>query len=141
MPMPRSVTRRKRNGQIVFIASVEPAKYTLRELTRAALRDSARLLMTRIHREVEKIAKGIPDPGHLILITYNCQDKLRVLKLFQNFGEQRVREVIQAGLEIDYYMQLKSIYEHADSSLLEFSITSLAKEESVLLKFKQMIKS
>ncbi|MCZ8239987.1 MAG: hypothetical protein O9346_17010 [Leptospiraceae bacterium] len=90
---------------------------------------------------VEKIAKGIPDPGHLILITYNCQDKLRVLKLFQNFGEQRVREVIQAGLENDYYMQLKSIYEHADSSLLEFSITSLAKEESVLLKFKQMIKS
>lgn len=90
---------------------------------------------------VEKIAKGIPDPSHLILITYNCQDKLRVLKLFQNFGEQRVREVIQAGLENDYYMQLKSIYEHADSSLLEFSITSLAKEESVLLKFKQMIKS
>jgi HK97 gp10 family phage protein len=58
MPMPRSVTRRKRNGQIRFISNVEPAKYTLRELTRAALRDSARVLMTRIHAEVEKIAKG-----------------------------------------------------------------------------------
>ena len=43
MPMPRSVTRINRNG-VRFISNVDQAEYTLRELSRAALKDVAKLL-------------------------------------------------------------------------------------------------
>jgi hypothetical protein len=88
---------------------------------------------------VEKIAKAIPNPEHLIMITYNCQDKGRVLNLFQNFGEQKVREVVQMGVKDELYAQFKSIYEHANTTLIEFTRLALKDEPNDLLKFDKMI--
>jgi hypothetical protein len=41
---------------------------------------------------VDKIARGIPNPDHLIQITYNCQDKARVLNLFQNLVKNEFKK-------------------------------------------------
>jgi hypothetical protein len=88
---------------------------------------------------VDKIARGIPSPDHLIQITYNCQDKARVLNLFQNFGEKRIQEVLIAGMKPEFYDQFKSIYEHADNSLIEFSRKTLENSPSDLDNFTKMV--
>ena len=46
MPLPKSVTKLKKNG-IEFVSSVDRVKYTMVELQRAALRDSAKLIRKR----------------------------------------------------------------------------------------------
>lgn len=57
MPMPPSVTRVRR-GQVEFISNVDRAKYTLRELTRAALRDIGKVLTYKIITKVNNRAGG-----------------------------------------------------------------------------------
>ncbi|ALY08069.1 hypothetical protein BhaS171_00013 [Bacillus phage vB_BhaS-171] len=47
MPMPKSVTKVKKDG-VEFISSVDKAQYTLAELSRAALRDTAKFLRKRL---------------------------------------------------------------------------------------------
>lgn len=47
MAMPRSVTRVRRNG-VTFTSNVDRVQYTLTELARAALRDTAKLLRNRM---------------------------------------------------------------------------------------------
>lgn len=59
MPMPPSVTKINRRG-VVFISNVDRAQYTLNELTRAALKDCAKLLRKRM---VEKL-KTLPGMKH-----------------------------------------------------------------------------
>ena len=54
MPMPKSVTKIKKDG-IEFISSVDRANYTIRELTRAALKDVAKLLRKRMIEELKKL--------------------------------------------------------------------------------------
>ncbi len=88
---------------------------------------------------VDKIARGIPNADHLILITYNCQDKARVLDLFQNFGEKRIQEVLMAGMKQGLYNRFKSIYEHANDSLLEFSRKTLENYPNELDQFNKMV--
>jgi hypothetical protein len=83
---------------------------------------------------VDKIARGIDDPEHLIHITYNCQDKTRVLNLFQNFGEKRIFEVISAGLTEALFPEMKIIYEHADASLKEFTKKTIEEKNPELLR-------
>jgi hypothetical protein len=83
---------------------------------------------------VDKMSRGISDPAHLIRITYNCQDKGRVLGLFQNFGEKRIFEVIAQGLEPVLFREMKVIYEHADSSLKEFTRKTIADQNPELMK-------
>ena len=52
--MPKSVTRVNKNG-VKFISNVDRAKYTIRELSRAALRDTAKLLRNRMTNKARKL--------------------------------------------------------------------------------------
>lgn len=54
MPLPKSVTKIKRNG-IEFTSSVERAQYTIEELCRAALRDCAKLIRKRMITKLRKL--------------------------------------------------------------------------------------
>jgi HK97 gp10 family phage protein len=54
MGMPKSVTKIKRDG-VEFTSSVDKAKYTIAELTRAALRDTAKLIRRRILDKARKM--------------------------------------------------------------------------------------
>lgn len=54
MAMPRSVTKIDRNG-VKFISSVDRANYTIDELTRAALRDSAKFIRREMLKELRKL--------------------------------------------------------------------------------------
>ena len=53
MAMPRSVTKVNKNG-FKFISNVDRAQYTIEELTRAALRDCAKLIRRRLIDEQKK---------------------------------------------------------------------------------------
>jgi hypothetical protein len=88
---------------------------------------------------VDRIARNIPNPDHLIQITYNCRDKNRVLNLFQNFGETRIAEVLIAGMKPNLFDQIKTIYEHADDSLIDFTRKSLEKYPDELVRFDEML--
>lgn len=52
--MPKSVTKIKKDG-IEFISNVDRAKYTIDELSRAALKDVAKLLRKRMIAEFKKL--------------------------------------------------------------------------------------
>lgn len=54
MPMPRSVTRVRRNG-VEFTSNVDRAKYTIQELSRAALKDVAKLIRKRMIEKAKKM--------------------------------------------------------------------------------------
>lgn len=54
MPMPRSVTKIKKNG-IEFTSNVDRAKYTIQELSRAALKDAAKLIRRRMLDKARKM--------------------------------------------------------------------------------------
>lgn len=88
---------------------------------------------------VGKIAKGLNNPEYLIRITYNCQDKSRVLKLFQSFGEDIIRNTVISGMSPELYDQFRVIYEHADQSLIEFTRNTLEKYPEELSRFNEMV--
>lgn len=52
MPLPRSVTKIKRDG-VEFISNVDRAQYTIQELSRAALRDVAKLIRNRMIKKLK----------------------------------------------------------------------------------------
>ena len=54
MPMPKSVTKVKKDG-IEFISNVDRAQYTIQELSRAALKDVAKLLRKRMVQELKTL--------------------------------------------------------------------------------------
>jgi HK97 gp10 family phage protein len=54
MSMPKSVTKVKKDG-IEFISNVDRAQYTIEELSRAALRDVAKLLRKRMVQKLKKL--------------------------------------------------------------------------------------
>ena len=54
MPLPRSVTRVTRGG-ITYTSNVDRIKYTMVELQRAALRDTAKLIRKRIIEKLKKL--------------------------------------------------------------------------------------
>lgn len=54
MPMPKSVTKVKKDG-IEFISNVDQANYTIQELSRAALRDVAKLVRKRMIEKLKKL--------------------------------------------------------------------------------------
>lgn len=54
MPLPKSVTKIKKDG-IEFVSSVDRAQYTIEELSRAALKDVAKLIRKRIIEEAKKM--------------------------------------------------------------------------------------
>lgn len=54
MPVPKSVTKVKKDG-VEFISSVDRVSYTIEELTRAALRDCAKLVRKRWIEKLKKL--------------------------------------------------------------------------------------
>jgi len=54
VPLPKSVTKIKKDG-IEFVSNVDRAKYTIQELTRAALKDVAKLLRKRMIEELKQL--------------------------------------------------------------------------------------
>ena len=52
MAMPKSVIRINNKNGITFIDNVDRTKYTLRELTRAALRDTGKYVCKSIQKEL-----------------------------------------------------------------------------------------
>lgn len=54
MPVPKSVIKIKKGG-IEYVSNVDRAKYTLEELSRAALRDVAKLIRKRMVEKLKKL--------------------------------------------------------------------------------------
>lgn len=54
MPLPKSVVKIKKDG-IEYTSSVDRVKYTLEELSRAALRDVAKLIRKRMIVKLKKL--------------------------------------------------------------------------------------
>jgi len=54
MPMPKSVTKINKDG-VEFVSSVDRANYTIEELSRAALRDVAKLVRKRMIQKLKKL--------------------------------------------------------------------------------------
>ena len=54
MPLPRSNMRINRNG-VTYTSNIDRASYTIKELSRAALRDVARLIKLSIRKEFNKM--------------------------------------------------------------------------------------
>jgi hypothetical protein len=52
--MPRSVTRIRRDG-VEFISNVDRVQYTIEELVRAALRDTAKFIRKRMIEQLKKL--------------------------------------------------------------------------------------
>lgn len=54
MPMPKSVIKIRKDG-VEFISNVDRAKYTLTELQRAALRDTAKFIRKRVIQQMKTL--------------------------------------------------------------------------------------
>lgn len=54
MPMPKSVTKIKKSG-VEFVSNVDRVQYTLRELQRAALKDTAKFIRKRMIEKLKKL--------------------------------------------------------------------------------------
>ena len=83
---------------------------------------------------VEKIARGIENLGDLISITYNAQDKSRVLNLFKRFDDNKIFGVMVVGLNTNLSEEMKTIYEHADEELLEKTKKIIQSKDTALLE-------
>jgi HK97 gp10 family phage protein len=92
MPIPRSVTRVRRNG-IEFTSNVDRAKYLLVELQRAALRDTAKFLRKRMIEKLKKL------PG--------MKRSRRIYKSTQ-FWVRRKESDLQIGMKHDSWYGAKS---------------------------------
>ena len=55
MPIPKSVTKVDRKGGITFVSNVDRTNYLLKELVRAAQRDTAKLIRKRLILEYKKL--------------------------------------------------------------------------------------
>ncbi len=55
MPMPKSVTKYSNRDGVTFISSVDRANYTISELTRAALKDVAKVIRRLMIDELKKL--------------------------------------------------------------------------------------
>lgn len=54
MPLPKSVIKIKKNG-VEYVSNVDRVQYTLNELTRAALRDTAKFIRKLMIQELKKM--------------------------------------------------------------------------------------
>lgn len=64
MAMPKSVVRFKKDG-IEYISSVDKCEYTIRELTRAALRDVGKFVCRKCNSNAYKLWKGLRQNGRM----------------------------------------------------------------------------
>ena len=55
MPMPKSVTKIDRKGGVTFTSNVDRISYTINELTRAALRDTAKFLRKKMIERLKQL--------------------------------------------------------------------------------------
>lgn len=63
MPMPKSVTKTTKDG-VVFIDNCDAVNYTIRELTRAALRDVGKFVVRQMNQKAQKL-KGMKKNGRV----------------------------------------------------------------------------
>ncbi|TYS68659.1 hypothetical protein FZC76_06850 [Sutcliffiella horikoshii] len=75
MPLPKSVTKIDKNG-VKFTSNVDRAKYTIKELTRAALRDTAKLIRKRLIEKLRHLP-GFFDYGNTNRLYSSSQYWLR----------------------------------------------------------------
>jgi hypothetical protein len=68
---------------------------------------------------VDRIARSIQHMPDLIFITYNADDKKRVLKLVENFDDIKIFSILKAGLGKECFSQFQEIYSEAHESLLK----------------------
>ncbi len=54
MPLPKSVIKIKKNG-VEYVSNVDRVQYTIQELSRAALRDTAKLVRKRMIEKLKKL--------------------------------------------------------------------------------------
>ncbi|MBO4376150.1 MAG: hypothetical protein J5811_02520 [Lachnospiraceae bacterium] len=64
MSVPKSVTKFDKNG-ITFISNVDYCQYTIRELTRAALKDVGKLVCRKCNESAFKLWKGLRIKGRM----------------------------------------------------------------------------
>lgn len=57
MPMPKSVTRITKDG-VEYISNVDRCSYTIKELTRAALRDVGKFVVISINKKAQQLYNG-----------------------------------------------------------------------------------
>ena len=55
MAIPKSVTKVDKKGGITFTSNVDAVNYTIQELTRAALRDTAKFIRKKLILEIRKL--------------------------------------------------------------------------------------
>lgn len=55
MPMPRSVTKIDRKGGVTFTSNVDAINFTIQELSRAALRDTAKFIRKKMIIELKQL--------------------------------------------------------------------------------------
>lgn len=68
MGVPKSVTKVNRDGTVTYTSSVDRVQYTINELCRAALRDSAKLIRKRMIRKF-KLLPGMKRSKRIYRIT------------------------------------------------------------------------
>lgn len=54
MPLPKSVIKLNKNG-VQYVSSIDKTKYTIQELTRAAMRDVGKMLVRRFNEQAQKL--------------------------------------------------------------------------------------
>lgn len=55
MPLPKSITKIDREGGVTFTSNVDQVNYTIQELSRAALRDTAKFIRKKMIIELRKM--------------------------------------------------------------------------------------
>ena len=55
MPMPKSITKVDKKGGVTFTSNVDAVNYTIKELSRAALRDTAKFIRKKLILEIRKL--------------------------------------------------------------------------------------
>jgi HK97 gp10 family phage protein len=86
MGLPRSVTRIDRNGAVSFTSNVDRISYTLNELCRAAMRDTAKMLRKKMILKLKKL------PG--------MKNNKRIYKTTQ-YWVRRIEADLQIGMKHD----------------------------------------
>lgn len=91
---------------------------------------------------VEKIAKGLQSSEDLILISYYCKNKTRLLSLFESkFDDKLILKTALVGLNEEYFNRYKDIYKEATDSLFEKTLNLIISSDTSLKQKFSSIKN
>jgi hypothetical protein len=94
MPLPRSILRVSRDGSVKYTSSILKGKYTLEELSRAALREIGKVVTLRSRTEVRGISNN------------SLRRSRRVKNAFQYWNRKRTTDLI-VGIKHDTWYGVK----------------------------------